>query len=122
MHVPVRDFRIVGSPRTANPENAERRVRMFEKFENCESVVVEKTVVENFPKFTPAIVRSPEDMIFPPFVADYFHKDGNIEKLPILPQRGKAAGVEVGDILRICGEDWLRGHGVSKEQGKVISR
>ncbi len=95
---------------------------MQESFENRESVFVEKTDAGNFARFTPAIVRKPEDMRLPPFMADYFLKDGNLEKLPLLPERGKPSGVEVGDILRLYGENYLREHGVSKEQGKVVSR
>ena len=95
---------------------------MLERFENCESVFVERANAENFSRFTPAIVRKPDDLKFPLFTTDYLEKNGSLEKLPILPERGNPAGVEVGDILRLCGENYLREHGVSKEQGKVISR
>ena len=95
---------------------------MFERFENCESVFVERTVAEDFSRFTPAIVRKPEDMVFPPFATDYVEKEGSLEKLPILPERRNPASIEVGDILRLFGENWLCENGVSREQGKVVSR
>ncbi len=95
---------------------------MFERFENCESVFVEKTGAKDFSRFTPAIVRKPDDLVFPPFTTDYFEKDGSLEKLPIWPERGNPTNVEVGDILRLFGENYLRGNGVSREQGKVASR